>query len=317
MEYDELSVNEKAEWKKAMEKWNKEQEKESKSFNRAVSPSKFYNMKADRIQFTSLHEIVIDVLEEMYNQQSIDNVYNWMKGKNGTDYDKMGRVYTNPTQIAKYIWGIAHPEYVKKVVDIIFDLSHQSVFLSRIEKQEKQNVYVVKQVTLIITCGTTCVTTKTGLIKERYSYIQLHPVFFEKIKRFYIPHCNNMISMLRDFYYSYREKSGNKQKFMLPPDEPRYMAHYRYDFAVQKNYNNIILDEETIAQEINIKEFGQRRITRGRKKITTALDALKYVGIVKQWGTGKGKKGQQQYNIKLNPEYFGSEDDIKRLKCNS
>ncbi len=316
IEYNKLTSSEQAEWAAAMVKWNKETEKETESFTPAISPSKFYEVKADRIQFTKLHEIVLDTLEEMYNQQSIDNVYNWMNGRNGENYEDMGRIYTNPSQIAKYIWGVAHPEYVKKVADVIYDLSHEIVLLGRREKQKEKDIYVVKQVTLIITCGTTCITTKNDQIKERYSYIQLHPVFFEKISKFYIPRRNNLISMLRDFYYNDRKKTGYKKKYMLPPNEPRYLAQYLYEFAVQKNYN-ITLDEETIAHELNIKEFNQRRISRGRNKITNSLDALKYAGMVKDWNNCLGKKGQQQYSVELIPEYFGRSEDKNNNKVES
>lgn len=303
-EYEKLSDNDKAEWEKAMNDWNNIKKEEDNSFKMAISPSKFYAMKADRIPFTDLHEIVIDALEEMYNQQSIDNVYNWMKGKNGTDFSEMGRIYTNPTQIAKYIWGEANPKLVKKVAKVIWDLSHENIYLSRIVRKGNKEVYEVKRLTLIITCGTDFVKTKTGLIKEFYSYIQLHPVFFENISRYYIPRRNNLISKLVEYFYDYRIKSNNyKQKFKLPPDEPRHMAHYLYDFAIKKNYS-LILDETTIASELNIKEFEQRRISRGRKKLIMALDSLKHVGMIKQWNDNKGKRGQQQYRIDLNPEYF-------------
>ena len=171
-EYEKLSDNDKAEWEKAMNDWNNIKKEEDNSFKMAISPSKFYAMKADRIPFTDLHEIVIDALEEMYNQQSIDNVYNWMKGKNGDNYNNMGRVYTNPAQIAKYIWGVANPKYVKQVADVLFDLSNENVYLSRVERHDNKDIYIVKEVKLIITRSTSCITTKTGQIKEYYSYIQ-------------------------------------------------------------------------------------------------------------------------------------------------
>lgn len=305
--FDNLSEENKAEWLKAMNGWNKAKEKDNKKYEKAVSPSKFYDMKADRIQFTRLHEIVLDTLEEMYNQQSVDNVYNWMKGKNGDNYNNMGRVYTNPAQIAKYIWGVANPKYVKQVADVLFDLSNENVYLSRVERHDNKEIYIVKEVKLIITRSTSCITTKTGQIKEYYSYIQLHPVFFEKIRKFYIPRRNNLISKLRQFYFDKRKDSKKKQVYMLPPDEPRYLAQYLYDFAVNKKYN-LVLDEETIAKEINIKEFEHKNLSRGRAKITTALDALVSAEMLKGWKSGKGKKGQHQYNIEINPIYFGAED---------
>ena len=315
-DFQNLSDNDKALWEKAMNEWNEDMEKKNKPFNKAISPSKFYDMKADQIQFTRLHEIVIDTLEEMYNQQSVDNVYNWMKGNNGYNYENMGCVYTNPTQIAKYIWGVARPEYIKKIVNVLRDLSRENVYLSRVEKKGKNDVHIIKKVTLIISCGSTFIKTKDGIIKHHFSYIQLHPVFFEKISRFYIPRRNNLISKLRDFYYEYREKTENKQRFMLPPDESRHMAHYLYDFAVSKNYK-LLLDEETIARELNIKEFEQRRISRGRTKISTALDALTFADMIIKWKPCIGKKGQQQYSIELNPAYFGHEDEDETANKNN
>lgn len=264
----------------------------------------FYNVFADQIRFTRLHRIILNVLEEMYNQQSIDNIWNWKKGNNGDEYDKQGCIYTNPTQLAKYIWGIAHPEYVKKVIGVLNDLSSKNVYLSRIEKRKDKEIYTVKKVMLIITCSIDYIHLKNGKDKKIYSYIQLHPVFFEGISKKYFRHRNNFYSRIRDYYYQFRKDTKNKQEFMLPPEEPFNMLYYFSNFTVQKTYK-LTIDEDTLAIELNIRDFKQEHKARGRKKITTALDALRNSGVVLQWRSTIGKKSQQQYFIELNPDFFG------------
>lgn len=301
MPYDKLPEERKKEWDKAMEK-------ELRSLPTAISPLKFYDMKADKIQFSSLHRRVLEVLEEMYNQQSVDNTWNWMNGKNGTDYEKQGRVYTNPTQIAKYLWGTANPKCVQKIVKVIYDLNSTNVYLGRTEIRNKREVYSVKRVTLIITTGTDFIHTKTGLVKEVYSYIQLHPVFFERITKNYIYHRNDTYKKIQEIYLQYRDEAGSKQKYMIAPDIVYDLFDYLCDFPCKKVYN-ITIDEETLAEELNINEFKQRRISRGRNKLVTALDALFHTEVIKLWKPTRGKNGQQQYVIELSKSFFGGKNN--------
>ena len=265
---------------------------------------KFYNLVADQIKFTRIHRMVLEALEEMYNQQSVDNTWNWKNGNNGDEYESQGRVYTNPTELARYMWGVANPKYVMQVIDALKELSSKNVYLSRKEKREDRVVQTVLKVTLITTLGTSCVSMKNGKAKYVFSFIQLHSIFFEGITKNYFRHRNDSYSKVRDFYNKEREKSNKcKQKFMLPPDEPFYMLHYLSDFTSRKNYNPSI-NEETLVRELNIKEFDQRRISRGREKIKKALNALKYAGAIKGWNSAIGKEGQWRYDLILDPDYF-------------
>ena len=266
----------------------------------------FYNLNADQIKFTRLHRMVLEALEEMYNQQSIDNTWNWKKGYNGEEYDRQGCVYTNPTDLTRYMWGFANQKNVMEVIKVLNDLNSKNVYLSRIEKYDDRDVYTVLRVVLIPTLGTISINKKDGKVKVVYSYIQLNSIFFKGITRHFFRHRNNFYSKVRDYYNKLREVSGKyKQKYMLPPDEPFYLLHYLSLFTCTKKYN-ITLDEETIVSELNLTEFDQRRISRGREKIRNALNATMSAGAIKKWNSTTGKKGQMQYNLELDPEYFES-----------
>ncbi len=301
MEYEKLPKNRKEEWDKVIGK-------ELKSHPTITSPLKVYKMIADRINFTSLHRRVIEVLEEIYNQQSIDNTWNWMNGKNGEDYEtKEGRVYTNPTQIAKYLWGTANPKCVQKIVKVISDLNSTNVYLGREETQNGKPVYSVKRVTLIITTGTYLIKLKDGQIKEKYSYIQLHPIFFEKITKNYILHRNNIYKKIQEYYLQYRESEGRKQKYMIAPDIVYNLFDYLCCVSCKKVYN-LTINEDKLAKEISAKDFMQGQKERGRKKLRTALEALCYAEAIKSWKPSSGRQDQHQYIIELNKTFFSSQE---------
>lgn len=306
-DYNNLSDEEKKEWEKI---YNVVAEQ----FTQATSPLAFYNIKGNQIKFSILHTIVIMVLEEMYNQQSIDNIYNWSKGKNGTNYDEMGYVYTNPTQLAQYIWGYVNQKNVTQVADILDDLFKEKFYLTRVEKQPEKgrkkggtrDVYRVKELNLIITRDMTVTTDKTGRHKRVYTRVQLHPIFFEKIGKNNIRHRNNLYQRLRDYNNSLRSVDS-KQKFKLPPDTDIYTSHFLSKFTRMKVFS-LTLDEDTLARETNIKEFEQRRITRGRTKIKNALNALHNAGMITEWSETTGRNGQRQYRIELNRVFFGYQE---------
>lgn len=300
-DYDNLSEEKKKEWQMVSEK-------ASSDNTIADSPTKFYEMNADQIKFTSLHRIVLMVLEEIYNCQSKDNTYNWRKGKNGNDYYNQGKVYCNPTQLAQYIWGDAHPECIKKIGKILNDLSTEKVYLSRTEHMYKENgneisKYVIKEVNLIISREINIVTTKDGIRKEFYRYVQLHPIFFEGISKSYIRHRNNLYLKIRDYYQNNKD-TNTKQKYKLPPDSVINMVVYLSEFT-RNNIFHLTLDEITIAENIGLNDFRQRQYSRGKKKMTTAFDALCDAGMIKQWEETKGIKKQTKYIIKLNSDFFG------------
>lgn len=266
----------------------------------------FYNLNADQIKFTRLHRMVLEVLEEMYNQQSIDNTWNWKKGYNGDEYERQGCVYTNPTELARYMWGYANQKNVMEVINVLNELNSKNVYLSRMVKCGKQDVYTVLRVILIPTLGTSSVYMKDGKAKEVYSYVQLNSIFFEGITKNFFRHRNNFFSKVRDYYNKLRMESGNyKQKYKLPPEEPFNLLHYLSSFTVNKKYN-LTLDEETIVNELNIKEFRNKTPARGRKKIEDAINATQAAGAIKKWNITIGKKGQMQYVLVLNPDYFES-----------
>lgn len=305
--FDDLTEERKKEWHNIIIQATQE-EHPLDSFPSAEEAAefrvKFYNVVADQIKFRRIHRMVLEALEEMYNQQSVDNTWNWKNGNNGDEYESQGRVYTNPTELARYMWGEANPKNVMQVIGALNELSSKNVYLSRKEKREDRVVHTVLKVTLITTLGTSCVSMKNGKVKRVFSFIQLHPIFFEGITKNYFRHRNDSYSKVRDFYNKEREKSDKcKQKFMLPPDEPFYLLHYLSDFTSRKNYNPPI-NEDTFVRELNIKEFEQRRISRGRKKIENALNALKDAGAIKEWNSAIGKEGQRRYDLILDPDYF-------------
>lgn len=309
-EYNSLTEEEKKEWEKIYNEILKNKEA-AEEIPQATSPLLFYNIKADQINFSILHIITIMVLEEMYNQQSIDNIYNWRKGKNGSDYDEMGYVYTNPTQLAEYIWGYANHKNVNQVANVLEDLFKKRVYLSRVEKEEKKggkkgetrDVYRVKELSLIITRDLTTVIDSQGREMRYYTRVQLHPIFFEKIGTKNIRHRNNLYKKLRDYNHSLRA-DDSKKKFRLPPDADIYMSSYLAKFTRMKVFN-LTLDEDTIASEVKIKEFEYKNISRGRDKIINALNALHNTGMIKGWQPTEGRNGQQQYQIELNKDFFG------------
>lgn len=303
VEYDKLPMEQRIEWDIVLNKY-------FKKFLSSSSLSTIYEMYADQIKFTNLHRIVLDALEELYNQQSVDNTYNWMKGRNGDNYDRQGIVFTNPTQLAKYIWGSDNHKFVMQVIGALKDLYDNTVYLCRVEKDGKNLRYKVKAVHLIITLETDIIHYKDGNCREVYSYVQLHPVFFKGITKSYIRRRNNQFARIRDYFFQYRQKIGIKQKYMLPPDTAFNMARYINEFPPQKVYSPLI-DEATLVEECDIKDFKQGQRSRGRKRIHTALDALQYVGSILTWKMITGKKGQPQYSIQLNKDYYGNKTETK------
>ncbi len=306
-DYEKLPEEKKKEWKIISEKV-------SSDSTVAVSPSKFYEMNADQIKFTPLHRIVLMVLEEIYNSQSKDNTYNWRKGKNGNDYYNQGKVYCNPTQLAKYIWGDAHPACVRKISNILNDLSTEKVYLSRKEDVNDISKYVIKEVNLIISREINIVMTKDGIKKEFYSYIQLHPIFFEGISKSYIRHRNNLYIKIRDYYHNLNNKVTNtKQKNKLPPESVINMVFYLSEFT-RNNIFSLTLDEKTIAENIGLNDFQYRQNSRGKKKMATAFCALCDAGMIKQWKETVGVKKQAKYIIILNSDFFGRKDNDNNPK---
>ncbi len=314
-DYESLSEEEKKEWNQAYLE-NQEKDVDTGRIIQATNPLSFYNLAADKVKFSDLHIIVLTVLEEMYNQQSVDNTYNWRKGKNGENYDEMGYVYTNPYQIAQYIWGYANQKNINLVGDILEDLFKKKVYLSRVEKQPKKSgkkgetkeVYRVKELNLLITLDMTLNIDNIGRTQRIFTRVQLHPVFFENIGTNNIRHRNNLYLSLRDYNNSQRN-IDSKQKYKTPPAEYIYMSFYLSKFTRMKKFS-LILDEETIAKEINIKDFFQRRITRGRNKIENTLNALQNAGMIREWSITTGRCGQRQYQIELNKEFFGHKKEI-------
>jgi hypothetical protein len=311
-DYEKLPEEKKKEWQIVSEK-------ASSDNTIAVSPTKFYEMYADQIKFTPLHRIVLMVLEEIYNCQSKDNTYNWRKGKNGNDYYNQGKVYCNPTQLAQYIWGDAHSENVKKIGNILNDLSSEKVYLSRTEHLHKEkgndiSKYVIKEVNLIISREINIVTTKDGIKKEFYKYIQLHPIFFEGISNSYIRHRNNLYIKIRNYYHNMNNIVTNtRQKYKLPPESVINMVFYLSEFT-RNNIFSLTLDEKTIAENIGLNDFQYRQYSRGKKKMATAFCALCDAGMIKQWEETVGVKKQTKYIIILNSDFFGRKETIIQQK---
>ncbi len=320
IDYNSLTEENKEKWNDIYEEEKRRVKKEGDKedvelLSQATNLLSFYNITADQIKFTTLHTIVLIVLEEMYNQQSIDNIYNWRKGNNGKEYKEMGYVYTNPNQLAKYIWGYSNPKNVKQVANILEDLARKKVYLSRVERKsenngkkgEEDNEYTIIEVNLLITRGIKIKEDKKHNKKGFYSFVQLHPIFFENIGRNNIRHRNNLYQMLRDYNNSLYASDKSKQKYKLPSDSTIYMSLFLSKFTRMKVFS-LTLDEETIAQEINIKEFNYKNLSRGRDKIKNALNALHSAGMIKQWNEMTGRSGQQQYYIELNKDFFGCKE---------
>ncbi len=317
--YEALSEKEKKEWELAYIE-NLGKDADTGQIIQATNPLCFYNMVADQVKFSDLHITVLTVLEEMYNQQSVDNTYNWKKGKNGVNYDEMGYVYTNPYQIAQYIWGYANQKNIRQVGDVLEDLFKKKVYLSRVEKQEKKSgkkgeikeVYRVKELNLLITLDMTLNTDSIGRIQRIFTRVQLHPVFFENIGTNNIRHRNNLYLSLRD-YNNNNIKPDSKQKYKIPPAEYIYMSFYLSKFTRMKRFS-LTLDEETVAKDINIKEFKYKNLSRGRKKIKDALNALQNAGMIMKWSDTTGRHEQRQYQIELNKEFFGHKKEMDSEK---
>ena len=91
------------------------------------------------------------------------------------------------------------------------------------------------------------------------------------------------------------------------------MAAYLMGKARKKEYN-WTLNEDTLARDLNIKDYFRRQVKRGRKRLENALGALKEAGMIKEWQNKKGVQGQSQYQIILDPEFFGVKGETKAIE---
>ena len=299
--FDKLPKEEQSKWKELADK-------------KKVEVVPFYNKNANQIKFTLLHKIVILVLEEIFNEQPEKNPYYWLRNK-PADMADFGMVYTNYNALANYIWGNSNGMNANKIKKVIKDLYDADVYISYVVEKEvsekgKMRIeieYRAERLHLITTIGDKC--DHAG--RNRCSYVQLNSIFVRRLSKRYIQRRNCLYLKIRD-YFQKLSKSSNERKNhnILPSEETIDMAAFLMGKARKKEYN-WTLNEDTLAHDLNIKDYFRGQVKRGRKRLENALGALKYAGMIKEWQNKKGVQGQSQYKIILDPEFFGVKGETK------
>lgn len=301
IQFDKLPKEEQSKWKELADK-------------KKVEVVPFYNKNANQIKFTLLHKIVILVLEEIFNEQPEKNPYYWLRNK-PADMADFGMVYTNYNALANYIWGDCSGKKADMIKKVIKDLYDADVYISYVVEKEIsekgktriETEYRAERLHLITTIGDKC--DHAG--RNRCSYIQLNSIFVRRLSKRYIQRRNCLYLKIRD-YFQKLSKSSNERKNhnILPSEEAIDMAAYLMGKARKKEYN-WTLNEDTLARDLNIKDYFRRQVKRGRKRLENALGALKEAGMIKEWQNKKGVQGQSQYQIILDPEFFGVKGETK------
>ena len=302
--FDKLPKEEQSKWKELADK-------------KKVDVVPFYNKNANQIKFTLLHKIVILVLEEIFNEQPDNNPYYWLRNK-PADMADFGMVYTNYNALANYIWGNSNGMNANKIKKVIKDLYDADVYISYVVEKEvsekgKTRIeieYRAERLHLITTIGDKC--DHAG--RNRCSYIQLNSIFIKRLSKRYIQRKNCLYLKIRD-YFQELSKNSNKRKNhnILPSEEAIDMAAYLMGKARSKEYEWTI-NEDTLAHDLNIKDYFRGQVKRGHKRLENALGALKYAGMIKEWQNKKGVHGQSQYKILLDQEFFGVKSETKAIE---
>ena len=304
IQFDKLSKEEQSKWQELADK-------------KKVDVVPFYNKNANQIKFTLLHKIVILVLEEIFNEQPENNPYYWLRNK-PADMADFGMVYTNYNALANYIWGDCSGKKADMIKKVIKDLYDADVYISYViekEVSEKgktkiETEFRAERLHLITTIGDKC--DHAG--RNRCSYIQLNSIFIKRLSKRYIQRKNCLYLKIRDYFQELSKNSNERKNHnILPSEEAIDMAAYLMGKARTKDYD-WTLNEDTLAHDLNIKDYFRGQIKRGRKRLENALGALKYAGMIKEWQNKKGVQGQSQYRIILDPEFFGVKGETKEKK---
>ncbi len=302
--FDSLSDEEREQWIRLAEKEKKEIDS-------------FYKNNAEQIKFSLLHKIVLLVLEELLNCQN-DNIISWTR-KSPCDYSDFGKVFVNYNKLAIYIWGDNNGKKIQQLKKVIDDLYTADVYMSYTvlikrkvdNKIKKIEEYRVERLHLITTIGEK----SDKLQRNRCSYIQLHQIFLRNIDKKYIRRKNFYIKLQEYYSSENKKKEIRKNVNTLPPEVTINMATYLLAKARTQKMD-WTLNESTISEELQIKDFTQGHRKRGRQKITDALTALKYVGMLKNWYQMIGVEGQIQYKIIFDPVFFGNKQILDTQSIN-
>jgi nitrogen regulatory protein PII-like uncharacterized protein len=304
IEFDKLSEDEKNQWK-ALAAKNKE------------DIEAFYRNNANQIKFTLLHKIVILVLEEIFNEQPENNPYYWLRNK-PADLSDFGVVYTNYNILSNYIWGDNNGKKADKIKKVIQDLYNADVYISYVVEKEitkngKKSIeseWRAERLHLITTIGDKC--DLAG--RNRCSYVQLHQIFVRRLSKRYIQRKNCLYQKLRDYYQEISKNTNKKNFNVLPSEEVIDMASYFMGKARSQKYE-WTFNEETLAHDLNIKDYFRGQVKRGCKKMCEALNALHFAGMIKNWEVLKGVQNQRKYRVVLNSDFFGiKEEDANKLE---
>ena len=204
---------------------------------------------------------------------------------------------------------------IEKVIKDLYDAEVYISYVIEKEVSEKgktkiETEFRAERLHLITTIGDKC--DHAG--RNRCSYIQLNSIFIKRLSKRYIQRKNCLYLKIRDYFQELSKNSNERKNHnILPSEEAIDMAAYLMGKARTKDYD-WTLNEDTLAHDLNIKEYFRGEIKRGRKRLENALGALKYAGMIKEWQNKKGVQGQSQYRIILDPEFFGVKGETKAIE---